>query len=153
MERIDPARLNRIRRDVPTIYVSTLGGASFSEGPKMIWLDGSMLLTVPVEVNAGLLVHEGAHARHCRRGIPAWPDLRPRLERLAVRQQNKFLNQLPREEYPRVDVLIRWNELALQDPWWTLKRKVRRYINAQRNIDPVAAPAAEPVVAADVGPE
>jgi hypothetical protein len=150
VRRVDPVLFARIRRDVPGFYISTLGGASYQEPLRMIWLDGAALLGISSEQTAALIVHEGAHARHNRCGIRSWPDLRPRLERFAVGQQIRFLHRLPRDEFPRADEHIRWARTCLETPWWTLDQRLKRYYRANWGRSDSHSPAAsEPIAGAD----
>jgi hypothetical protein len=61
------------------------------------------------------LVHEAAHARIVRAGIPWWPDLFERIETRCVKEELAFCRRLQAAEW-QVDARIAWTIRRLSSP-------------------------------------
>lgn len=110
LERIDPARSRRVRELLGHILVRPNAWSAFFAGTDTCLLDRDLLESRSDAYIASVLVHEATHARLDRRGIAYTPRSRGRIEATCIREQNAFLDRLPRDEYPSADRLIEYLE-------------------------------------------
>ena len=92
-----PVRWRELRRDIRRILVTGLGArGEHVPSLAMCLIDGAFLEDQKTSVArvAGLLVHEGAHARLSRRGIPYDARTRARVERVCTTAELLFLGKL-----------------------------------------------------------
>jgi hypothetical protein len=92
----DPRRFRRFRDDVHTIVICASRGpaAGFIPRASLCFVDAGFLLKASAGGLAVVLVHEGAHARIDRAGVPPFPDLRSRFERRCIIEELAFMHRL-----------------------------------------------------------
>jgi hypothetical protein len=121
-----PAVLARLRRDIRRFLIVGAGGPEYWPHANGVALAGAPTAASRPEELALVLVHEAAHARITRAGIPYIPALRERIERICVAAEVAFAAKLPDSDY--------WMEFAaakLADPWWTDERVRARRARAR----------------------
>jgi len=95
----DPRRYDRMRRDLERVCVTVLPGnlAQFKSSIRACELDERFVLREASRPGlvASAIVHEATHARLWRRGVVYQEKLRPRIERICVRQELAFAARLP----------------------------------------------------------
>jgi hypothetical protein len=96
IRRFDPRRFRRIERDVPRILVRRGGGAEYRELTRTCVLEAGDVQRLTAANLALAIVHEAAHARIFRRGVPYWPGLAERIEARCVKEQIAFTRRLGR---------------------------------------------------------
>ena len=65
-------------------------------------------------VIAATLVHEAVHARLQRAGLRYWPDLRPRIEAVCVREEIAFVRLLAAAGFTDTERWLAWLDRRLQ---------------------------------------
>jgi hypothetical protein len=109
-----PWRLTILKRNLRRIVVVAGGGELFNHHLRACVLDVPFVTGQDVAVIAGMLVHEGTHARLWKLGFRYHEAIRARIEGLATEQQADFLSHLPNG-----DLLALKVRTGLQSPWWT----------------------------------
>ena len=130
IERHDPRRLHRVRRDVPRVValdLLLLGGTQWMH-PRAILLKAAAVHQQPPLWAAGVIIHEATHIRLKQRGIRTTPLNRARVERCCVREQIHFLQRAGAQDPlygAEAGYYIDWLEQSLNapTPWYTLENK------------------------------
>jgi hypothetical protein len=120
IERYEPRRLGRVRRDIAIIAGMAGGPHHYERIVRMIALSWPGVLRGTPSQTAMAIVHEATHARVDDRGIPYEEDLRGRIEGICVRQEAAFARLLPAGD-GLADAVVK----MLEQPWWTPDRLVR----------------------------
>ena len=114
IDRYDPRRLDRIRRDVRAIGGVSDGMNHYEEASRTIVLSlPAVLWDTPAEL-ALTIVHEATHGRISDRGIRYYLENRDRIEAACVHQEVAFASTLPGGE-----VLAEAMLKKLETPWWS----------------------------------
>lgn len=118
INKYDPARLQRIQRDVRYVVVTATAGTAgeYWEDLRSILLDASNAQRQTVEAIAMVIVHEATHARLWRMGVGRCPD-REKIERICVRSEIAFARKVP-----GTDRLIEGAKLKLASRYWESSR-------------------------------
>jgi hypothetical protein len=109
-----PRVLARMQRDVKRILIVASGGPEYWPFADGFILNQRFTTESDVEFIALTMVHESAHARLWRQGIPYTSSLRERIERICVRQELQFAQHLPDS-----DDYSAYVTRKLSSPWWT----------------------------------
>jgi len=122
IDRYDPRRLSRMRRDLSSIWLVRAGGAYFDVMTRRCVLSWHNVTAGDARSIALTLVHEATHARTLRRGVAKTQrTTAARHEAAAVRQQIAFATLLPDNES-----LLKYYSTVLQTPWWTSEQMRER---------------------------
>ncbi len=110
---LDPRRFRRIQRHIKWVVNVILphGGARYSWSTRTCKIDFEKTVWQPYESDAPFvcaadLVHEATHGELHARGIPYSPELRGRVERLCVRESQRFLTCI-QSAVPRAAIYAR----------------------------------------------
>ncbi|WP_077960875.1 hypothetical protein [Ensifer adhaerens] len=122
----DAQRYRRVIASFDRIWVSYLFGAVGQYTPelKRCQLDPKFVLSSPIEFVASTIVHEAAHARLLKVGIPYTYENRHRVEQACIRQERAFAKRLPGAEELR-----RWldEKLLLEPEVWSREASSARF--------------------------
>ncbi len=117
----DPARYDRIRRDLKRVLLTLASGGQYL--PRLetcrIGID-YVRRSSPLEV-AMMIVHEATHARLWRAGYRYEPADRGRIERICIRAEMTFASRIPGS-----GLAIARTEQLLRSEWWTREEHNRR---------------------------
>jgi hypothetical protein len=127
VEKYDPTRLERIRRDLGRIGTVRGGGELYDHGLRTYFATGPLVLQRSPERNALAIVHEATHARLRRRGIVTTRENQERIERLCVAQEVSFAARLPDPETLSSEAMGK-----LSTPWWSESDMGRRHEEQMR---------------------
>jgi hypothetical protein len=127
IESMDPVSSRWVHRAVRRIVIFPESGTGYDGSIAVLGLDATSVQHQQLAWLASAIVHEATHARLWRMGIPYRLHLRPRIERLATRQQVAFLSAVP-----GADSVIAAVEAASQTPWWQEEDMVARAENYMR---------------------
>jgi hypothetical protein len=100
IERHDPARYRRLRRDLTRVWICPLIGAhgAYSFATRLCKLDVNYVQSAAPEDIASTIVHEATHAHPCLRKFGYTEAVRYRIEMLCMRQELAFVRLLPRSD-------------------------------------------------------
>lgn len=100
IERHDPSRYRRLRRDLTRIWICPLIGAhgAYSFATRICKLDVTSAQSATPEELASTIVHEATHAHPCLRKFGYTEAVRYRIEMLCLRQELAFARLLPGSE-------------------------------------------------------
>lgn len=128
----DPYRYKRVLREFDRLLVHLLPGVVGAFRPRLRWcvLDERFVLSSPVEHIASTIVHEATHGLLGRHNIGYPENLRPRIERVCMRQELAFARKLPNG-----DELSRSTELRLGRPLPSLTNESCRNRNLKGEIE------------------
>jgi hypothetical protein len=112
--RYDPLRYRRIQRDLERVWVCPLFGVwgEYSATFKRCDLDFSFVESSSPELIASVIVHESTHGHYCLRRIGYPEPLRPRIERICMKQQLAFARTIPEAH----ELCARLERNLLRDP-------------------------------------
>jgi hypothetical protein len=129
IDRYDPLRMARIRRDLRRIMLVPDGGGWYERGPRTHLVGLPAFATKSVEENACEVVHEATHARIGKAGIPYTGAWRRRIETLCVAQEIAFAERLPPGDWspPTAE--------ALTTPWWSADESHQRTLTTLRALE------------------
>jgi hypothetical protein len=100
IERHDPPRYRRLRRDITRIWICPLIGANgaYSLATRLCKLDVAYVQSATPEEIASTIVHEATHAHPCLQKFGYTENVRYRIEMLCMRQELAFVRLLPGSE-------------------------------------------------------
>lgn len=107
IQEVDERRFDWIWNGMQKFYVSRDLPTQFWSRHGTCVLNASKIATGKRADIALSIVHEAAHARLCRSGIYAWPDIRQRIEGVCVREEMRFLRRLGNAGW-RVEARLDW---------------------------------------------
>jgi len=157
----DPRRYKRITRHIDWIVneLALSGGLEYEKGTRVCSVEFYEATGIAQELLAAVyacgLVHEATHGAISSHGIPYDAEKRSRIERLCVKEQNRFVRRLAQadpERYPLELLHIDFDESDWK-PAWTMNRwqKIRRALSQLRKegtAKPCAAPNGGPATPA-----
>jgi hypothetical protein len=116
INRFDPRRLDRLRRDLYRIIIIKEGGSRLSYGAHIGTIDAAQISNQPPATLATTLVELASRARLIRR----FPDHQfseaatARIFHRAIREQIAFVRALPAGEFTGTDAMLEYLEDAAQ---------------------------------------
>jgi len=124
IKKTDPRRFSLVKKYIQVVWSVRLwnGGAEYSHYNQTCGIDFDRLIKNGdqewwIGSCASTLIHEATHGRLCSRGIEYTPELRTRIEKLCIVEENRFLFKLiffkpdlAESLYQHVDV-TRWKPL------------------------------------------
>lgn len=119
---VDPNRRRQLQRHVHQIVV-WVGNYSAYDRFGGMHLSAEYLLSADPELVASVLVHETIHLRIAGSGIDYQPQLRPRIEKICVTAESRFLRRFGTES---ADKWADETQAELEYPWWTLEQRRNR---------------------------
>ncbi len=129
IERLDPARMRMIQRELAQIVLFESGPEYWPASRTCVLYDIRDLSAVDIALH---VIHETAHARLWRRGFRYSPEVRDRIERACVASEVRFLNRMPNGGRLRDEA---WSKLDKQ--WWTADHVRNR---RARDLEDLGAP-------------
>lgn len=125
----DLRRFARVKRHIAWIVNTDLefGGAEYSYQTRTCSVDFQEPTPTcnhaeTVALYARRLIHEATHGVVASRGIPYSPQLRARIEKLCVKEENRFLDKLGPQQPDAVRSLRREFDASLWHESWTATR-------------------------------
>lgn len=128
LERNDPRRYRRLKRDVRRIVVMKVGQPEYAAEVGACLLRSRYVREGGAAEVATTLVHEATHARLSSFGIGYGRTLRARVEAICVKEQIAFAERLG-----NVDILTHLRG-KLQTPWWEPAQLHDRRVAALREL-------------------
>ena len=113
IDAIDAIRFARIRRHLRCIVVARSKAAAYWVTTATCLLPDAMVEQQSIAFIALAIVHEETHARLWNKGVRLWPDQLTRIEAICLREEIRFADRLPRDQYPGTDQLIAYQRERL----------------------------------------
>ena len=113
VQEFDERQFGWIWNEMPKFYVSR-------DLPTQYWSLQETCVLNALKVASGTkadialsIIHEATHARLCRSGVYAWPDIRERIEAVCVRREIRFLRRLDNAGW-RVEARLDYSNTLLK---------------------------------------
>lgn len=106
IKQTSPPLFNRVKKEIRRIYHLPCSGGKYKRSLRLCVIDLEKHLAIVTEENsadailATTLIHEATHGYLYSRGIKYSKSTHQRIEKICVKEENKFARMIGSEEYP-----------------------------------------------------